>query len=71
MTTGRERTRRWRARLAGELPPVTRCSCGALLLRGGPLCRRCWLQTAEGREWNRERMAARRRVARSVTRGVQ
>ena len=72
MTSGRDRNRRYRARLAGELPPATRCSCGALVLRNGTQCRRCWLRTPEGREWNRTRMAAyRRRVARSVTDGVQ
>lgn len=51
------RVRRYRLRLAGDLPPIPRCpDCGGRVLAGGPLCARCWRLTDEGRRWNRERM---------------
>ena len=46
------RYRTYRARLAGDLPPVPQCPvCGRNVLapRDGGLCRRCWLKTDEGR----------------------
>lgn len=52
-----ERMRRYRLRKAGVLPPLSPCpQCGALVRSTGPLCRRCWRLTDDGRTWNRERM---------------
>ncbi len=51
------RVRRYRLRLAGVLPPLPVCpQCGGQVRATGPLCRRCWRLTDEGRAWNRERM---------------
>ena len=58
--TNTERQRRWRLRQSGQLPPAVQvlCSCGkAHPGTHGQLCSRCWLKTAEGREWQRLRMA--------------
>lgn len=57
-----ERSARYRARKAGTLPAVPSCpSCGSkvhkLQLRPGGLCRRCWMKTPEGREYQRLRVA--------------
>jgi hypothetical protein len=62
--TNADRQRRWRQRQAGELSPTVVCSCGKRALGDhGGLCSRCWLKTAEGREWQRLRMQAFRRRA--------
>ena len=66
MTTpdpGQLRTRRWRARLRGELPPLGACACGTPLRTLRPLCSRCWKRSPEGRAWNAARMRARRAKA--------
>ena len=55
--------RRLRLRRAGLLPALPSCStCGRQVrsTRTAPLCSRCWRQSAAGRKWNRERMAAQR-----------
>ena len=54
------RTARYRARLAGDLPPLPRClMCGRIVTssRTAPLCSICWKTSVAGREWNRARMA--------------
>ena len=58
------RTARYRARLAGTLPPLPRClMCGRVVTssRTAPLCSICWKTSVAGREWNRARMAAKRK----------
>lgn len=55
--------RRLRLRRAGLLPALPDCSiCGRQVrsTRTAPLCTRCWRLSPAGREWNRQRMAARR-----------
>jgi hypothetical protein len=57
-----ERTRRYRARLKGDLPPVERLECPACgkshTGARGPLCCRCWERlTEEGRVYKRQRVA--------------
>ena len=56
--------RRLRLRRAGLLPALPDCpACGRQMrsARTAPLCSRCWRLSPAGREWNRLRMAARRR----------
>jgi hypothetical protein len=63
------RTARWRARLAGTMPPLPDClMCGRTVssARTAPLCSRCWKRSVAGREWNRARMAAARAKAGGV-----
>ena len=57
-------TARWRLRQAGVLPPLAPCpDCGCVVRseRTAPLCSRCWRRSPDGREWDRLRVAARRR----------
>lgn len=60
------RNRRYRARRAGDLPPVERLTCPACskLHTGarGLLCCRCWERlTPEGKAWRAERVARSRK----------
>ena len=58
------RTARYRARLAGTLPPLPRClMCGRVVssLRTAPLCSICWKASVAGRAANAARMAAKRK----------
>jgi predicted amidophosphoribosyltransferase len=51
---------RYRARLAGELPPVPLCPTCSRQIRGAGrdgLCSRCWAATPSGREDLRQRVA--------------
>jgi hypothetical protein len=63
--TNAERQQRWRdRRKAGQ--SATICACGRLAYgEHAPLCRKCWLVTDAGREWNRLRIA-RLRASRRV-----
>ena len=63
--TGAERQQRWRdRRKAGQSAPT--CSCGRKAYgEHAPLCRRCWLVTDAGREWNRLRIARLRAIKRN------
>ena len=61
------RTARYRARLAGALPPLPRClMCGRVVssLRTAPLCSICWKGSVAGRAANAARMAAKRKTQR-------
>lgn len=63
LTRGAAAMRRLRLRRAGLLPAMPDCStCGRQVrsARTAPLCSRCWRLSPAGREWNRQRMAARR-----------
>ena len=64
--TNAERQRRYRERRrAGQQVPV--CSCGKQALgQHAPLCSRCWLQTAEGRAFERERISRLRAAKRNA-----
>jgi hypothetical protein len=60
-SSSRERTRRWRRRLAGHSDPLAppRCpQCGRQVrsARTAPLCSRCWKLSDAGRATNRKRM---------------
>lgn len=69
--TNADRQRRWRQRQAGQLPPAERLacsSCGAACTGShGGLCAPCWRKTPDGREWQRQRIAAYRRLKRANT----
>jgi hypothetical protein len=63
LTSGAAAMRRLRLRRAGLLPALSDCpTCGCQVrsARTAPLCSRCWRLSPAGREWNRQRMAARR-----------
>jgi hypothetical protein len=60
--TNAERSRRFRARRAGKIPPAERLICSACGAgrseRYGEICRRCWERlTPEGRAAKAERVA--------------
>ncbi len=58
-----ESMRRLRLRQAGLLPALPDCTtCGRQVrsTRTAPLCSRCWRLSPAGREWNRQRMEAKR-----------
>ena len=63
--TGAARQQRWRDRQrTGQAAPV--CQCGRKAYgEHAPLCRRCWLATDAGREWNRLRIARLRAAKRN------
>lgn len=65
--TGAERQQRWRDRQrTGQQAPT--CTCGRKAYgEHAPLCRRCWLATDAGREWERQRIAAIRAARRAHT----
>ncbi len=71
--SSRQRTARWRARMAGlpdpDAPqPCTQCPRLVRSRRTAPLCSRCWRSTDAWREANRLRMAdARRRSSTTTT----
>ena len=63
LTSGAAAMRRLRLRRAGLLPALPDCpTCGCQVrsAKAAPLCSRCWRLSPAGREWNRQRMAARR-----------
>lgn len=63
LTRGAAAMRRLRLRRAGLLPVLpdcAACNCQVRSARTAPLCSRCWRLSPAGREWNRQRMAARR-----------
>lgn len=64
------RQQRRRDRLSGKLPPYKQllCECGnGRSGRYGMQCRDCWLQSPEGRQWQRERIASWRTNKRNKT----
>lgn len=71
MKSNAERQRLWRLRQKGELPPVQRCpQCGGRMYGEGPLCghglcSRCWLQTPEGQQYERDRQRDKMRRTRA------
>ena len=63
LTSGAAAMRRLRLRRVGLLPALPDCpTCGCQVrsAKTAPLCSRCWRLSPAGREWNRQRMAARR-----------
>jgi hypothetical protein len=63
--TGAARQQRWRDRQrTGQAATV--CQCGRKAYgEHAPLCRKCWLVTNAGREWNRLRIARLRAAKRN------
>jgi hypothetical protein len=63
--TNAERQQRWRDRRKASQSAAV-CSCGRLAYgEHAPLCRKCWLTTDAGREWNRLRIARLRAAKRN------
>lgn len=69
--TNADRQRRWRDRQAGRSAPAQRLPCASCttIHTGihGTLCRKCWLKTQPGKEWQRLRMAAYRKRQSQLT----
>lgn len=64
--TTAERTRCYRDRKAGKLPPLPVCqTCGCTIRNGDhlPLCQRCWLKTPDGLAYIRAKTARSRAKA--------
>lgn len=63
------RAQRYRDRKAGKLPSLPTCStCGATIRKCDhlPLCQRCWLKTADGLAYVRDKTARSRAKAKTL-----